>query len=206
MMASKRTIAGMLAMGSALALAPAAHAQEVAESAPPEDAPTPAPPPRPKPAPEETHAYVELRPGLGTYADAASGYGPAFGAAFGIAWGWLDLGLAANVASLPHDATDTRTTILGVGPEIATRTWLGGPATLRLAVDPQYRSMRAASASTGTIGADVLAQFLFTIDERTVPAWRVGVGVRGGRFWEMGSGDKAAYWTLGLDLVLRSWW
>lgn len=199
------------------ATAPAASAQETEASTPPpaEAQPTEAPPP-PEEAPrprrrvvrDQARGFLEARGGLGTYADHAGGFGPKFGLAGGLAWGWIDLGIAANYASLPHDGTSEHTTIFGIGPELATRTWLGGPATLRLAIDPQYRQMSfgGAPGSTGTIGADVLAQFLFTMTEGTVPEWRVGVGVHGGRFWEMGTGDKAAFWTAGLDVVVRTWW
>jgi hypothetical protein len=203
-------VSGATALAFAAA-APAASAQETEASPPPaEEAPPPevTPPParmRRRPASDRARGFFEARGGLGTYADHAGGFGPKFGLAGGLAWGWVDLGIAANYASLPHDGISEHTTIFGVGPEIATRTWLGGPATLRLAVDPQYRQMSFAGASTGTIGADVLAQFLFTMTEGTVPEWRVGVGVHGGRFWEMGAG-KAAFWTAGLDVVVRTWW
>lgn len=227
-MPSRRTrtsLVWLLSGATALAFtatAPAASAQETEASAPPpgeapppeappprEDAPQEAPRPRRRVARDQARGFLEARGGLGTYADYAGGFGPQFGLAGGLAWGWIDLGIAANYASLPRDANDpngARTTIFGIGPEIATRTWLGGPATLRLAIDPQYRSMSAGGRSTGTIGADLLAQFLFTMSEGTVPEWRVGVGAHAGRFWEMGSGDKAAYWTAGLDVVVRTWW
>lgn len=210
------------ALGCAFALAPtAAQAQELPASEPPAEAeagyaPAPIPPPPPedpgppparprRPQRDGARGFLELRGGLGTYADRADGFGANFGVAGGLAFGWVDLGIALNHVSLPHEGRDS-TSVIGVGPELATRTWLGGPATLRLAVDPQYRVMRDGGASTGTIGADLLAQFLFTLTEETVPAWRVGVGVRGGRFWELGSGDRPAYWTAGLDVVVRSWW
>jgi hypothetical protein len=184
--------------------------------------PTPIPPPAATPAPEDpgeappaprprraqrdgARGFVELRGGLATYASHSDGFGTNFGIAGGLAWGWIDLGIVLNHVSIPHDGRDS-TSVIGVGPELATRTWLGGPATLRLAIDPQYRAMRDGSVTTGTLGADLLAQFLFTINEETTPAWRVGVGVRGGRWWEQGNGATTAYWTAGIDVVVRSWW
>ena len=197
--AQSPVLLGLVASALTTFAEPIANAQEQ-----PAEAAVEPPPPVRKASRDGARGFVEARGTYGTYGDLASGNGLGLGLAGGLAWGWIDLGIAGSYASLPTHAGD-RIDIFGVGPELATRTWLGGPATLRLAVDPQYRSMREAGASTGLLGADLLAQFLFTISEETTPAWRLGVGGHVGRFWELGTGDRA-YWTAGVDVVVRSWW
>ncbi len=61
-----------------------------------------------------------------------------------------------------------------------------------------------AMGATRRIGADALAQLLFTIDNVSRPAWRAGIGLRAGRYATLDARDPG--WSVGVDLLARSWW
>jgi hypothetical protein len=173
----------------ALLLIPAsAHAQDVLPA---------------NPKPVTTHTYIEGRIGavgfqpLGTREHGALQYGPAFELGAGIGFRWLDLGLVGRYGTIG-------TSYAAVGPEIAVRKSLGDGATLRFGVIPLYAVAWDSSSAHSRIGADAVAQFLFTIDNKSRPAWRVGAGLRAGRWATLKAEDPG--WSLGVDLLVRSWW
>jgi hypothetical protein len=162
----------------------------------------------PAPSPATTHTFVEGRLGavglqpLGTRDEGALRYGPTFELGAGIGFRFLDIGLAARYGSVP--SADTRTSYAAIGPELALRKSLGAGATLRFGVIPLYAVAWDTRGAHSRIGADALAQLLFTIDNKSRPAWRAGVGLRAGRWATVRADDPG--WTVGVDLLVRSWW
>ena len=152
-----------------------------------------------------THTWLEVRPGAATFVD-KSAIGPALSVAYGVGFQWLDLGIAArigsNAVSAEQATGDGRRWLFALGPEIAARWSLGAGGTFRLGVDPVY-AVDWGRDSAKRLGVDGLAQLLWTLDDDAKPVFRVGVGVRGGRWWTTGG---EGVWNVGLDLVLRSWW
>lgn len=159
-------------------------------------------PPEPKPA--TTHTYVEGRLGavglqpLGTRESGALRYGPAFELGAGIGFRFLDFGLVGRFGTAAGQS------YTAVGPEIAVRKSLGDGATLRLGLIPLYAVAWDGNGAHSRVGADAIAQFLFTVDNKSRPAWRAGVGLRAGRWATIRAEDPG--WSLGVDLLVRSWW
>jgi hypothetical protein len=158
----------------------------------------------PNPAPATTHTFVEARIGavglqpLGTRDGGALRYGPAFELGAGIGFRFLDLGLVGRYG-IASGATYS-----AFGPELALRKSLGDGATFRFGVIPLYAVVWDARGSHGRVGADAIAQLLFTLDNKSRPAWRAGVGLRAGRWAATRSDDPG--WSVGVDLLVRSWW
>ena len=156
------------------------------------------------PPPATTHTYVEARLGavglqpLGTRESGALRYGPAFELGAGIGFRFLDLGLVGRYGTAAGQS------YAAVGPELALRKSLGDGATLRIGIIPLYAVAWEANGAHSRIGADAIAQFLFTIDNKSRPAWRAGVGLRAGRWATIRADDPG--WSLGVDLLVRSWW
>lgn len=148
------------------------------------------------------HTYLEGRLGVIGQSAGQMHYGGAVEGSAGIGFRWLDLGLTARYGTLP--GADARLSYLGFGPEIAVRKSLGDGATLRLGIAPMYALAWDAAGASRRVGADALAQLLFTIDNQHRPAWRAGFGLRAGRYQPTSGGD--ASWSIGLDLLARSWW
>lgn len=160
------------------------------------------PPPRPEPL-TLTHTYLEGRLGaIGQSGNEPMRFGGAIEGSAGIGFRWLDLGLTARYGAIP--GSDQRLSYLGFGPEIAVRKALGEGATLRLGVVPMYALAWDAEGASRRIGADALAQLLFTIDNVSRPAWRAGIGLRAGRYQTLHSDEPS--WSIGVDLLARSWW
>ncbi|MBI2393483.1 MAG: hypothetical protein HYV09_28135 [Deltaproteobacteria bacterium] len=164
------------------------------------------PPPEPL---TTTHTYLEGRLGavgqspLGTHDSGAMRYGAAVEGSAGLGFRWLDLGLTARYGSVPSER-ESRLSYVAFGPEVAVRKALGGGTTLRLGVVPMYAIAWDAEGASRRVGADAIAQLLFTIDNVSRPAWRAGFGVRAGRWATLRAEDPG--WTVGLDLLVRSWW
>jgi hypothetical protein len=165
-------------------------------------------PPPPREPLTTTHTFVEARIGaagmqpLGTHDGGVLRYGPAFELGAGIGFKWLDLGLAGRYGTVP--VNDARISYAAIGPEIAVRKSLGFGATLRLGVVPLYAVAWDQNGAHSRMGADALAQLLFTIDNKSRPAWRAGIGLRAGRWASIRADDPG--WTAGVDLLVRSWW
>jgi hypothetical protein len=155
-----------------------------------------------------THTFIEGRIGaagmqpLGTHDGGVLRYGPAFELGAGIGFKWLDVGLAGRYGTVP--VNDARMSYAAFGPEIAVRKSLGSGATLRLGIVPLYAIAWDASGAHSRMGADALAQILFTLDNQSRPAWRAGIGLRAGRWASIRADDPG--WTAGVDLLVRSWW
>jgi hypothetical protein len=168
----------------------------------------PYPPPAPEPPKTTTHTFVEARIGaagmqpLGTHDGGVLRYGPAFELGAGIGFKWLDVGLAGRYGTVP--VNDARISYAAFGPELAVRKSLGDGATLRLGIVPLYAVAWDQNGTHSRIGADALAQLLFTIDNKSRPAWRAGIGLRAGRWASIRADDPG--WTAGVDLLVRSWW
>lgn len=232
---SSRSIASSLALAATIAAGAAtASAQEFDPTGPSVDpsqvpmapavetAPMP-PQPMPMPPPSEAsmqHAWIEARLGTRRWTEKSTGFGGGgFDLALGLAWEWVDVGIvgsysSTNVADEAH-AGDVHASVWTIGPEIATRTSLGGGATFRLAFDPLYALETVSPASTSTtthslVGGNLLAQVLFTVDESTRPVWRFGIGAHVGKMWPTAGATSAPSWDqawiVGADLILRSWW
>jgi len=156
-------------------------------------------------ADEDRHGWAEARLGAGglsSEADNQLRFGPSFAAAVGTGFKWLDLGVAGRYASAagPGD----RVTTFGIVPEVALRKKLGEGATLRFALTPQY--VFAWGLDThARYGAEGSVQLLFTVEESTKTFLRGGLGLRAGR-WASAEGALAAGWTVGVDLVVRTFW
>lgn len=155
-----------------------------------------------------THTYLEGR--LGAIGQSALGardgepmrFGGAVEGSAGIGFRWLDLGLTARYGTVPSG--DARMSYVAFGPEIAVRKALGDGATLRLGLVPMYAIAWDAAGASRRVGADALAQLLFTIDNQSRPAWRAGFGLRAGRYETLRADDPG--WSIGVDLLARSWW
>jgi hypothetical protein len=169
------------------------------------DGSEPLPPVEPKTL---THTFIEGRIGaagmqpLGTRDGGVLRYGPAFELGAGLGFKWLDLGLAGRYGTVP--VNDSRISYAAFGPEIAVRKSLGYGATLRLGIVPLYAVAWDGNGAHSRMGADALAQILFTIDNNSRPAWRAGIGLRAGRWASIRADDPG--WTAGVDLLVRSWW
>ena len=151
-----------------------------------------------------THTFVEGRLGvvglqpLGERDGGALRYGPAFELGAGIGFRWLDLGLVGRYG------IGAGGTYTAFGPEVALRKSLGEGATLRVGVIPLYAIAWDARGAHSRVGADAIAQLLFTIDNTSRPAWRAGVGLRAGRWAATRTNDPG--FSVGVDLLVRSWW
>ncbi len=193
---------GGISAGIVTALPGAAHAQDPGAAPPVVEAPK-----------TNTHTYVEGRLGMvglspfGVREGGALRFGPAIEASLGIGFTWLDVGLVSrygNTAAQSEPPGQGRASYVAFGPEIAARKALGAGTTFRVGVVPLYAIAWDPSGSHARVGADALAQLLFTLDAKSRPAWRAGVGLRAGR-WAAARGDDAG-WTVGVDLLVRSWW
>jgi hypothetical protein len=158
-----------------------------------------------------THTYLEGRLGaiaqspLGVRDDEPMRFGGAFEGSAGIGFRWLDLGLTARYGTIPSTpSTESRLSYVGFGPEIAARKALGDGATLRVGLVPMYAIAWDSQGASRRIGVDALAQLLFTIDNQSRPAWRAGIGLRAGRYATLSADDPG--WSMGIDLLARSWW
>jgi hypothetical protein len=161
----------------------------------------------PRPYKQQTsdlHTYLEMRLGAATMLQQSSGYGPSLDVSYGMGFSWVDVGIVGRFASIPMKDTDGSARQFSIGPEIATRTFLGGPMTFRLGVDPLYTLETFNGQTHSLVGVDGLAQFLFTIDDTTRPVWRLGLGFHGGRRWPTSGGD--GIWMVGADVIVRTWW
>lgn len=158
----------------------------------------------PNPPAQTTHTFVEGRLGavglqpLGLRDGGRLHYGPAFEIGAGIGFRWLDLGLVGRYG---FAGTSSYTAF---GPEVALRKSLGDGATLRVGVIPLYAIAWDDRGAHRRIGADAIAQLLFTLDNKSRPAWRAGVGLRAGRWATTRTDDPG--WSVGIDLLVRSWW
>ncbi|MEO7093243.1 MAG: hypothetical protein ABI175_08330, partial [Polyangiales bacterium] len=161
--------------------------------------------PRRYPQPtSDLHTYLETRLGVATMLQRSGGYGPSLDVSYGMGFSWIDVGIVGRFASIPVKDTDSSARQFSIGPEIATRTYLGGPMTFRLGIDPLYTLETFNGQTHSLVGIDGLAQFLFTIDDAARPVWRLGVGFHGGRRWNTSGGD--GIWMVGADVVVRTWW
>lgn len=157
----------------------------------------------PKPT-ATTHTFVEGRLGavglqpLGVRDGGNLRYGPAFELGAGIGFRFLDLGLVGRYG------THSGGSYSAFGPEIALRKSLGDGMTFRFGVIPLYAIGWDARGAHSRVGADAIAQLLFTLDNKSRPAWRGGVGLRAGRWAATRSDDPG--WSVGVDLLVRSWW
>ena len=152
----------------------------------------------------DLHTYLETRLGAATMLQKSAGYGPSLDLSYGMGFSWVDVGIVGRFASIPMKDLDGNARQFSIGPEIATRTYLGGPMTFRLGVDPLYTLETFAGQTHSLVGVDALAQFLFTIDDTTRPVWRLGLGFHGGRRWPTSGGD--GIWMVGADVIVRTWW
>lgn len=156
--------------------------------------------------PRSAHTYIDLRGGLVGISPLGQRdlrYGPAVEVSGGAAWTWLDLGLVGRVGSIP--APLGREPYVAFGAEAAGRLWLGGPTTFRYGFVPLYAvAWQPQGEARGRFGVDAIAQLLFTVHDQSRPFFRMGVGLRGGRWWSASPGE--ATWTVGLDLLMRTWW
>jgi hypothetical protein len=181
--------------------------------------PTPevaAPSPPPNDAPEQ-HTWVEARLGSRRWSEKSSGLGGGgFDLALGLGWQWIDVGVVGTWSTTGDGADGSHADIWTVGPEIATRTSIGGGTTFRLAFDPLYgiESLTPGGGLPGSthslVGGNVLAQILFTVDDTTRPVWRLGLGAHVGKMWATGGESSAPSWDqawiVGADVIVRSWW
>jgi len=169
-------------------------------------------PPSDGPPPREpltlTHTYLEGRLGAIGHSPVSARdgdpmrFGGAIEGSAGIGFRWLDLGLTARYGTVP--GSESRLSYVGFGPELAVRKALGDGATLRLGVVPMYAIAWDSQGASRRIGADALAQLLFTVDNQSRPAWRAGIGLRAGRHATLRADDPG--WSVGVDLLARSWW
>jgi hypothetical protein len=159
------------------------------------------PPPR---ADDERHGWAEARLGATGLSGPSDGmrFGPSFAGALGTGFKWLDLGVAGRYASVSGDAE--RLATFGLGPEIALRKRIVTGATFRLAVTPQYVWAFGPHAHA-RYGAEAAAQLFFTLEESTSTFLRAGLGLRAGRWASVERGDPAG-WTVGVDLLVRTFW
>ena len=211
-------------VGASLISVARADAQEM-----PEDAPYPAPAPAPAPAPDlapapapaldepTQHVWVEARLGSRRWSEKSTGFGGGgFDLALGLGWQWIDVGLVGTYSTTGDGSDGSHAGIWTIGPEIATRTSIGGGTTFRLAFDPLYglESLTPGGGLPGSthslVGGNVLAQILFTVDDTTRPVWRVGLGAHVGKMWATGGASDAPAWDqawiVGADVIVRSWW
>ena len=162
------------------------------------------------------HTWLEARLGSRRWSEKSAGFGGGgFDLALGVGWKWLDLGVVGTFAATSFGDPSTRGEVWTFGPEIATRTALGGGTTLRLALDPLYALETLTpggepSSTHSLVGGNLLAEVLFTIDEGARPTWRVGVGAHVGKMWPTAGSTGAPSWDeawiVGADLIVRSWW
>lgn len=163
-----------------------------------------APPPSSEFGTGTLHTYLETRIGAATFAQKSAGYGPSLNLAYGMGFSWIDVGAVGSFSMIPNSSTSTSAYQYSLGPEIATRTSIGGGMTFRFGVDPLYTLQTFDGQTTSMVGVDGLAQFLFTLDDTSKPVWRAGVGLHGGRRWPTSGGDGV--WMVGADLIIRTWW
>jgi hypothetical protein len=162
-------------------------------------------PPR---ADDDRHGWAEARLGAAgaSSLDPAGGgdmrFGPSFAGALGTGFKWLDLGVAGRFAS--YAGSVDRISMLGIGPEVALRKRLGEGATLRLGIISQYVFAWGYDAHA-RYGAEANAQLFFTLEESTATFLRAGLGLRAGRWASVEKGDPAG-WSLGVDLIVRTFW
>ncbi|MGZ6060880.1 MAG: hypothetical protein ACXWVM_00720 [Polyangiales bacterium] len=154
---------------------------------------------------DDRHGWAEARLGAGglsSFDDSQMRFGPSIAGAFGTGFKWLDLGVAGRYASVAGPAD--RLTTFAVGPEVALRKRLGTGATLRLGLTPQYVFAWGLD-SHARYGAEGTAQLFFTLEESTATFLRAGLGLRAGRWASVEKSDPAG-WSVGVDLIVRTFW
>jgi hypothetical protein len=153
----------------------------------------------------DLHTYLEARLGAATILQHGAGYGPSVDVSYGLGWTWLDVGAVGHFAALPMSGpTDANAYQYALGLELATRTSIGGGTTFRFGLDPLYSLESFGGSTHSSIGADALAQLLFTVDDSSRPVWRLGLGFHGGRRWPTSGGEGT--WIVGADLIVRTFW
>lgn len=157
----------------------------------------------------EAHGYAEVRLGalgLTPMVPGQSGLvmGGALEGSVGIGIRSFDLGFVSRFGSLAGHETSASQRYFACGPELAVRKPLGGFATFRTGLVPTYALTTDGVSTQGRIGLDLLVQVLFALEDRTRPAWRAGLGLRVGRW--VGTQGEGTGTTLGVDLIVRSWW
>jgi hypothetical protein len=157
------------------------------------------------PADDIRHGWFETRfggAGFSTVDDGQMRFGPSVQAAVGTGFRWLDLGVTGRYESMPTN--NGRLTLWGFGPELGLRKRLAPGATFRLAFAPQYM-FAVGHDDHARYGADAMAQLLFNVDDSTSRFLRAGLGLRAGRWTSVDSRDPAG-WSVGVDIILRSFW
>ncbi len=161
-------------------------------------------------APAETHdvhGFAEIR--LGAQGVTAIGRpttlqsGTALEGALGLGFGPFDVGFVSRFGALSANGGLESQRTFACGPEFAFRHPIGS-ATFRVGLAPTYALMTDGTLVRGRIGADLLVQTLFRFMDSQRPVWRAGVGLRAGR-WSSTSGEGYGT-TVGVDLIVRSWW
>ena len=157
----------------------------------------------------DAHGYAEVRLGalgLTPMVPGQSGLvmGGALEGSVGIGIRSFDLGFVSRFGSLAGHETSASQRYFAFGPELAVRKPLGGFATFRTGLVPTYALTTDGVSTQGRIGLDLLVQVLFALEDRTRPAWRAGLGLRVGRW--VGTQGEGTGTTLGVDLIVRSWW
>lgn len=156
---------------------------------------------------EEAHGYAEVRfsaLGVGPLAGQSGvSYGGALEGSVGIGFRAFDVGFVSRFGSLAGHETTPSLRYFACGPELAVRRTFGG-LTLRTGLVPTYAVTTDGQTPHGRLGLDGLVQVLFSLDEQSHPAWRAGLGLRAGRW--VGTAGEGAGTTVGVDLIVRSWW
>lgn len=161
------------------------------------------------------HTWLEARIGSRRWTEKSAWYGGGFDLALGLGWEWVDVGVVGSFTSTDIGQKSVHANVWTLGPEIATRTYIGGGTTFRLAFDPLYAletvyPSGSSSTTHSLVGGNLLAQILFTVDDTTRPIWRLGVGAHVGKMWPTAGASSAPSWDhawiVGADVIVRSWW
>lgn len=155
----------------------------------------------------EAHGYAEVRfsaLGVGPLAGQTGiSFGGALEGSVGIGYRAFDFGFVSRFGSLAGHESTPSLRYFACGPELAVRRTLGG-LTLRTGLVPTYTLTTDGVSTHGRIGLDGLVQVLFSLDDQSHPAWRAGLGLRAGRW--VGTAGEGSGTTVGVDLIVRSWW
>ena len=156
---------------------------------------------------QEVHGFAEIR--LGALGVTAVGHpttlqtGTALEGAVGLGFGAFDVGFVSRFGALSARGNLESQRTFACGPEVAFRRPIG-PATFRVGLSPTYAVTTDGTVTHGRMGAELLVQTLFQFVDSERPVWRAGVGLRAGRW--VGTSGEGSGTTLGVDLIVRSWW